>query len=93
MFNQECSNSEFNFESLTLINNDRKQPQLLCRIAHIPAESTHGPLRRVALRGLRTEQFRPAIVPCLNDHGCRDEHFFSLFQFSELSQLPEALSS
>jgi len=27
-----------------------------------------------------SEQFRPAILCGLSDHGFRDEHFFSLFQ-------------
>jgi hypothetical protein len=43
--------------------------------------------------GLRTEQFRPTFFFRLGDHNYRDEHFFSLFQVPELSQLSEAFSS
>ncbi len=61
-------------------NDDSARPGILCRIAHIPSDSSISDCREVDLRRLRTEQFRPAIAFCLSDHDYRDEHFFSLFQ-------------
>jgi len=65
---------------------------ILCKIAHIPSDAQSALAESRSIR-LRTEQFRSAIAFRLSDHVFRDEHFFSLFQPSELSQPSEALSS
>jgi hypothetical protein len=73
---------ELSVRTLLQVNHDRPGVEMLCRIAHNPAENFAWPVdaRRTSLLTLDgNEQFRPAIVWGVSDHGRRDEHFFSLY--------------
>jgi hypothetical protein len=68
---------------LLQVNHDRRRAEMLCRIAHNPPEISEGIAKLGGPKLARldgSEQFRPAIIWGLRDHGGRDEHFFSLFQ-------------
>jgi hypothetical protein len=76
--------------------NDRLRHAILCRIAHIAHKHSASTLRQSSILFVphdESEQFRPALIENLSDHDGRDEHFFSLFRSSELSQPSEVLSS
>jgi hypothetical protein len=55
-------------DDLRQFNDDSAGTGILCRIAHIPSDSSISHHEEDDLHRLRTEQFRSAIAFCLSDH-------------------------